>query len=130
MSWRGLKAQRNRKRLDKLLEGVVATTYGNAPPAVATLQKRIERTKDQLLTCLDYDNVLPENNTAERALRNHVVMRKIFGGSRSLEGAKAMEVNTTVIDTLLHQEPGKGFFEVILPRIRELNRETALVGGE
>jgi hypothetical protein len=50
-------------------------------------------------------------------------MRKIFGGSRSLNGVKAMEVNTTVIDTLLHQSQGKGFFEVILPKLKELRGE-------
>jgi len=90
---------------------------------VKTLQERIRKTKSQLLTCLDYEGVLPENNTAERAPRNHVVMRKIFGGSRSLDGAKAMEVNTAVIDTLLHKNPGKGFFEVILPELKELRGE-------
>lgn len=117
------RGKRNKKRLDKLLEDVIEKTYEGTHPMIERLQKRIKKTRAQLLTCLDYDNVLPENNTAERALRNHVVMRKIFGGSRSLDGAKAMEVNTTVIDTLLQQNPGKSFFEVVLPRLRDLRGE-------
>ncbi len=68
---------------------------------------------------MKYDSVLPENNTAERAIRNHVVMRKIFGGSRSLSAAQTMGVNTSVIDTLLMQNPGRSFFESVLPRLKE-----------
>lgn len=112
------------KRLDKLLEDIAEKQYidGNIQ-RIRILQKRIRKTRPQLLTCLKYEGVLPENNTAERALRNHVVMRKIFGGSRSLDGAKAMEVNTSVIDTILHRQPDKGFFEVLLPKLKELRGE-------
>ncbi len=83
------------------------------------LQERISEYREELLTCLKYDNVLPQNNRAERALRNQVVMRKIFGGSRSLDGAKAHEVNTTIIDTKLKLKENPNFFEVIVPLIRE-----------
>lgn len=78
-------------------------------------RERIKRDTDNLLTCLNHDNVLPENNTAERAIRPQVIMRKIFGGSRSPAGAKAHEVNTSVIETKLKQNPGNSFFEAILP---------------
>ncbi|MGI0014553.1 MAG: IS66 family transposase [Nitrososphaera sp.] len=106
------KEKRNRKRLDKLLEDISQKTYTDAnSERVAKLQERIRKRKNELLTCMKYDTVLPENNTAERALRNHVVMRKIFGGSRSLEAARAMAVNTSVIDTLMLQNPQKSFFD-------------------
>ena len=118
------RGKRAYKRLDKLLQDISEKQYVNGSiQRIKTLQKRIAKTRLQLLTCLKYEGVLPENNTAERALRNHVVMRKIFGGSRSLDGAKAMEVNTSVIDTLLHQQADKGFFEVMLPKLKELRRE-------
>jgi transposase len=81
-------------------------------------RNRITRDTDNLLTCLKHDNVLPENNTAERAIRPQVVMRKIFGGSRSPSGAKAHEVNTSVIETKLKQNPEAGFFEVVLPLLK------------
>ncbi|MBI3442933.1 MAG: IS66 family transposase [Candidatus Sungbacteria bacterium] len=111
-------------RLDKLLQNISEKQYADGViQRIKVLQKRITKTRPQLLTCLKYERVLPENNTAERALRNHVVMRKIFGGSRSLDGAKAMEVNTSVIDTFLHRQPDKGFFEVMLPKLKELRGE-------
>jgi len=116
--------KRNRKRLDKLLEDITQKQYTDGDTlAVRKLQKRIEKTRFQLLTCLTYKDVLPENNTAERALRNNVVMRKIFGGSRSLEGAKVMEVNTSVLDTLQVQHPDRTFFQTVLPRLKELRGE-------
>lgn len=89
------------------------------------IQNRIAKHKNQLLTCLKYNNVLPENNTAERAIRPQVVMRKIFGGSRSVAGAKAHEVNSSVIATLLQQNPNKNFFDLVLPLIRQRIGEKA-----
>lgn len=85
-------------------------------PETRKLQERISKYRDELLTCLAYEGVLPENNTAERALRPLVVMRKIFGGSRSLEGAKTHEVNTSVIQTKLKHNPN--FFDVIVPLLQ------------
>ena len=84
---------------------------------------RIKRDQDALLTCLDHKGVLPENNTAERAIRPQVVMRKIFGGSRSLDGAKAHAVNTSVIETMRRQNPDKNFFEIMLPLIEKRVKE-------
>ena len=118
------KEKRNGKRLDRLLDDVSSKTYTDKNvDRVNQLQERIRKRKHELLTCMKYDSVLPENNTAERALRNHVVMRKIFGGSRSLEAAQAMAVNTSAIDTLALQNPGKSFFETVLPRLRERGGE-------
>lgn len=115
--------ERNKKRLDKLLREIAEKNYEAKSQAldekIKTLQKRIAKTVPNLLMCLDFKNVLPENNTAERALRNSVVMRKIFGCSRSVASAKVMEVNTSVIDTLLRQNPDCGFFDVILPKLKK-----------
>lgn len=113
------KEKRDYDRLDELLKQIQEKKYTDKNILqVQKLQARIRKTKDQLLTCLKYDGVLPENNTAERTLRNSVVMRKIFGCSRSVETAKIMEVNTSVIDTLLKQNPDKRFFEVVLPKLK------------
>lgn len=95
------------------------------------IQKRISKYRDELLTCLYHDSVLPENNTAERALRPQVVMRKIFGGSRSLEGAQIHAINTSVIDTKLKENPN--FFGVIMPLLKkrlEEKHEEAFRSGE
>lgn len=87
------------------------------------IQNRCQNHLPFLFTCLEYENVLPENNTAERAIRKQVVMRKIFGGSRSVSGAKAHEVNTSVIETQLRQNPGQSFFKVMLPLINQRRSE-------
>lgn len=90
---------------------------------VKKVQERIKRHHHQLLTCLKYEGVLPENNTAERALRPQVVMRKIFGGSRSPGGAKTHEVNSSVLETLRIQNPNASFFEVVLPLLKKRREE-------
>jgi hypothetical protein len=88
-------------------------------PLAPEVQARMARHHDQLLVALGYEGVLPENNTAERAIRPQVILRKIFGGNRSPTGAKTHAVNTSVIATRLAQQQGKGFFEVMLPLITE-----------
>jgi len=116
--------QRDYKRLDRLLEEISQKSYSDKnTELIARLQNRIKKHRSDLLTCMKYEHVLPENNTAERALRNNVVMRKIFGCSRSIESAKVMETNTSVLDTLQMQNPDKSFFEVVLPKLKELRGE-------
>lgn len=89
------------------------------------IQNRIQRHRDQLLTCLRYEGILPENNTAERAIRPQVVMRKIFGGSRSIDGAQTHAINTSVIETLKQRHPNVPFFETIVPLIEQRMEERA-----
>lgn len=84
-------------------------------PEVHLVKARMQKHQPFLFTCLKYEGVLPENNTAERAIRLQVVMRKIFGGSRSLAGAQAHQVNSSVVETLRLQNPDTNFFDVILP---------------
>lgn len=113
--------QRDPPFFQRKLQDIIQKNYsGNQAKKV---QERIKRHQEQLLTCLNYDDVLPENNTAERALRNHVVMRKIFGGSRSIDGARAHEVNVSVIETMLQQNPNSSFFQVMLPLIQKRREE-------
>ena len=126
------KEDRNYHAIQVLLLYPVRHNYPDRPPdLIRILQNRIKKHLDELLSCLNYDNVLPHNNTAERALRNQVVMRKIFGGSRSLEGAQIHAVNTSVIETKLKENPN--FFEAMLPllekRLKEKQGE-AFRGGE
>lgn len=90
---------------------------------VLMVKKRMTKHKPFLFTCLQYEGVLPENNTAERAIRPQVVMRKIFGGSRSLAGARAHQVNSSVIETLRKQNPDAHFFDVMLPLLKKRHSE-------
>lgn len=108
---------RNSAFFHKALNVIIQKQY--VEPLAKKVQARAQRHQEPLLTCLKYKNVLPENNTAERALRNSVVMRKIFGGSRSPNGAKAHEVNNSVIDTTLMQNSNSSFFNAIIPLIKK-----------
>lgn len=72
------------------------------------LAKRLRKYHHQLLACLRYPAVLPENNTAERGLRPVVVQRKITNGKRSTKGARTYEVNMTVMETLRAQVRAQG----------------------
>jgi transposase len=112
--------QRNKQRFSDQLTSLQTKTYRHqTEPLAPEVQARIARHHDQLLVCLDHEGVLPENNTAERAIRPQVILRKIFGGNRSPTGAKTHAVNTSVIATKLTQNPGQTFFEVMLPLIQE-----------
>ena len=79
------------------------------------MAKEILKLESALWTFVEVDGIEPTNNTAERAIQLQVVMRKIFGGSRSLAGAQAHQVNSSVVETLRRQNPDANFFEVILP---------------
>jgi transposase len=103
------------------LQEIIQNKYRD--PDAKKIQNRCQNHLPFLFTCPQYENVLPENNTAERAIRKQVVMRKIFGGSRSVNGAKAHEVNTSVIETQLRQNPDKSFFKVMLPLINQRRSE-------
>lgn len=84
---------------------------------------RMQRHADVLFTCLDYEGVLPENNTAERAIRPQVIMRKIFGGSRSVDGATTHAVNSSVIETMRKRHPDVNFFDIMLPLLEKRRSE-------
>ncbi len=109
---------RNKQYYSDQLTKLQTKTYRHEPLA-PQVQARIAKHHNQLLVCLDHLDVLPENNTAERAIRPQVIMRKIFGGSRSLNGAQIHAVNTSVITSKLTQNPGSTFFDVMLPVINQ-----------
>lgn len=109
--------QRDPPRFTQRLDALIEKRY--AEPLAAKVQARMTRHRGTLLTCLRYRGVLPENNTAERAIRPQVVMRKIFGGSRSRVGASAHAVNASVIETKMREQPGASFFHVVLPLLEK-----------
>jgi transposase len=110
-------AERNSDALTKTFGLLIDKKYPE--PEADKVIKRMIRDRTALFTCLQYDGVLPENNTAERAIRPQVIMRKIFGGSRSLAGASAHAVNTSVLATLAKQHPGENFMGALLPLLEK-----------
>ena len=113
--------KRNRKKLEWEFDFLLKKEYPD--PLVDLVKNRMQKHRPFLFTCIDHDDVLPENNTAERAIRPQVVMRKIFGGSRSLAGVKAHEVNSSVLETLRKQNPDTNFFDVVIPLLEKRRSE-------
>jgi len=54
---------------------------------------------DELVTCLDFEEVCAHNNWAERLLRGNVIMRKITFGNRSDNGLRNHQVIMSLIET-------------------------------
>ena len=114
-------AHRDKEKFQKRFSILIAKSYQE--PMAKKVQERMKRHAKVLFTCLSNDGVLPENNTAERAIRPQVVMRKIFGGSRSLAGVKAHEVNSSVLETMRKRNPDANFFDVVLPLLEKRRSE-------
>lgn len=114
-------SERDPPWFEKELQKIVAKKYDE--PQAEKAQARLKRHLNALLICLKYKDVLAENNTAERAIRPQVVMRKIFGGSRSLKGARAHAANSSVLETLRQQNSGMTFFQALLPVLEKRRKE-------
>lgn len=84
-------------RMDRLLEVPLETTHKEA----VTLQNRLRKYRDSLLTFLHYNKVPPDNNASERAVRNIKVKQKISGQFKSSQGADDFCVIRSIIDTLI-----------------------------
>lgn len=68
------------------------------------IQNRIRNQSENLLTAVLFPDVPLTNNLAERQLRPLVAARKVFGGSKSKNGAKTMAVNESVFETIKLQK--------------------------
>lgn len=68
------------------------------------IAKRFKKHPEELTRFLWHEEVEGSNNAAERALRPAVVARKISGGSRSEQGAKATAILMSVLRTAVQQE--------------------------
>lgn len=95
--WFKQQAAQAEYKLDHRLMNLVHRQWQDSQ--CARLAKRIRKYHHELLACIRYPNVLPENNTAERGLRPVVVQRKITNGNRSAKGAHTYEINMSVIET-------------------------------
>jgi transposase len=65
------------------------------------LQKKLRKISQHILCFLYYENVPPDNNGSERAIRTMKVKQKVSGGFRSVNGANGFAVLRSVIDTTI-----------------------------
>jgi len=85
------------ERLTILLQEPINPKY----PIALSLQKRLIKYRQHILTFLYYHEVPPDNNGSERAIRNVKVKQKISGQFRSFQGAENFAILRSVIDTAI-----------------------------
>jgi len=90
---------RQEKRAEAMLhlEGLIRQKYANKE--VTDLVEKIRNGPGHWLTFVTELDVDSTNNRAERALREQVVLRKIFRSLRSAEGVRIHETITTMLAT-------------------------------
>ena len=101
--------QRRVHRVEQRLKALGTTRWNEAN--ADRLAARLRRYDGKLSTFLHKAEVEGTNNAAERALRPAVVMRKITGGSRSDQGAKAWAILASVMRTA--QQQGRDVLETL-----------------
>jgi len=100
-----------RKRQKKIWEKELAEIVENYNGALHT-RPLITYLKNGLgcwYTCLLYSGMEPTNNLGEQAIREHVIMRKIIGTFRSVEGSENYQYISSMFATWRLQ--GKNIFE-------------------
>ncbi len=95
------KQRERRAKAKKELKELIEQNYENE--RVEDLVKKIKNGKKHWFTFVTEPGVEPTNNQAERALREHVVHRKIIGGLRSQKGMKIHETIMTLLTTWKQQ---------------------------
>lgn len=74
-----------------------SVSHRHDPTKLQKIKKQISDRLDCYLTCLQYPNVISDNNPAERALRHLVLKRKVSLGSFSEETAERTAVLLSVL---------------------------------
>jgi transposase len=96
-----------KKRFQRRLNKLSAGPYTD--PDCIRLAKRLNQHRDSLLTFLEVEAVDYHNNTAERAIRPNVIIRKISSGNRSQMGAETHGTMMTILET--HKLRNENFLE-------------------
>jgi hypothetical protein len=105
-------AERNKQR--KLLEArfkTIAKPHSKDPPELATYKDSLRSNIKAYFVCLEYPNIPPDNNKAERAIRHLVIKRKACGGSKTQRGADVLSVLYSVLLSLYWRNPTDYFKE-------------------
>ena len=76
----------------------------------------LTKSKDKIFTFLLDENIPPDNNASERAIRNVKVKQKVSGPFKSLSGAKNYATLRGIIDT--SRKHGLNKFELLVKVIQ------------
>ena len=83
--------------MDKLLQESINKDFSIA----VSLQNRLKKYRNHILTFLYYEKAPPDNNGSERAIRNIKVKQKISGQFKSFQGAESFAIIRSIIDTAI-----------------------------
>jgi len=90
-----------RKQIIKRFESLLVNYKQNKNyKKLNTFVKNITKLKGSVFVFLHYQDVPPDNNASERAVRNIKVKQKISGQFKSQDGAKRFAIIRSIIDTL------------------------------
>ena len=89
--------------INNLLDELLSVDYSKFHKKEQALIKRLIKHRESMLTFLSYENVPPDNNASERAIRNVKVKTKVSGQFRNKEGKGADRYAKirSVIDTTI-----------------------------
>lgn len=87
----------NRHKSEKKIMDLCSMTYTDNK--CKTFVKFLNKHKHELFTFLEYEGVDWHNNSAERAIRPSVIIRKNTYGNRSPEGIRTQEIIMSVAET-------------------------------
>jgi transposase len=85
--------------IENATDRLVFDRYVAPKTEAARLQKRYRTHRDSLYVFLQRDDVEPTNNSSERDLRPSVIHRKVIGGFRSVWGAEASAIRSSILTT-------------------------------
>jgi transposase len=97
----GLSDSMARSELEHSLADLLRHELPDKDKLAIRLQKKLRKISHNILCFLHYNNVPPDNNGSERAIRNIKVKQKVSGSFRSLDGADGFAVLRSVIDTTI-----------------------------
>jgi hypothetical protein len=63
-------------------------------------QRRFRKYKDKLFTFLEYDGIPWNNNNAEHAIKHFTNLRRVIGGSSTVEGIREYLLLLSIYETL------------------------------
>ena len=91
----------------KCLDALTSRHYED--PGICRLIKRLHKYRECWFTCIVVPGVEPTNNTAERGLRPHVVIRRMRGSLRSEQSVENYQILGSLMSTWDSQglDPGK-----------------------
>lgn len=97
----GLSESTARNKLEHTLASLLRYKLPDKDKLAIKLQKKLRKISQHILCFLHYNDVPPDNNGSERAIRTIKVKQKVSGGFRSLDGADGFAVLRSVIDTTI-----------------------------